>query len=222
MKRFWLSISSLIFALPTFALPVASTSPTPASIQLCFHPYMGVFAGYGNINNMLSNDGQSAIERLVIGFDSFSWQMVTLGAELGVQTGNTMRTATVPAPNEFTEPPLGTLPIQLTLKPVLDLLVSAKIYPSQRYPVYVIVKGGIAYRQMQVDDRDSIPSLHEVDGELQAGLGYDVNTHVRLSAFYQGIYSGSAGLTANSVTDTGSFSNIPTQQAGFVGFEYSA
>ena len=60
-----------------------------------------------------------------------------------------------------------------------------------------------------------------MNGELQAGLAYNLTSHVRISTFYQGIYSGSnAGLALNSAGDI-TLGRIPTQQAGFIGFEYS-
>ena len=229
MKRFWLGISSLVFALPVITSSTIHAAPARdfkgemlSQVSFPFHPYMGVFAGYGTIKDMQRDTGQSAIERVVIGFDSVSWWIATFGAELGVQTGNTMRHSTIPAPDEFTEPPLGTAPIQLTLKPVIDFLITAKVRPLTEFPVYVIVKGGFAYRHLQVNDRDSIPSLKKVNGEFQAGIGYEVTQHASLTAYYQGIYSEDcAGLSADPITSTGSFKHIPTQQAGFIGLEYS-
>ena len=49
----------------------------------------------------------------------------------------------------------GGLPIQATLKQMLDLLVTAKFQISNT-PIYAIVKGGIAYRQLQLEDRNFI------------------------------------------------------------------
>jgi hypothetical protein len=98
--------------------------------------------------------------------------------------------------------------------------VKAKLTP--RYPLFAIVKGGIAYRQMQLNDRtSSADNLKKVNSELQAGLGFSVTDNILLTAFYQGIYSSNnAGVDLNSAGDT-TISRIPTQQAGFLGIEYS-
>jgi hypothetical protein len=86
-----------------------------------------------------------------------------------------------------------------------------------------IVKAGIAYRQLQLEDRTSpSDSLQQVNGELQVGLGYKLTDHATLTAFYQGIYAGgNAGVSTDATGDNTYISRIPTQQAGFLGIEYS-
>ena len=97
MKGFWLGISGLLFALPVITSSTIHAAPAArdfkgemfSQVSFPFHPYMGVLAGYGTIKDMQRDTGQSAIERVVIGFDSVSYSIATFGAELGVQTGNT-------------------------------------------------------------------------------------------------------------------------------------
>lgn len=86
-----------------------------------------------------------------------------------------------------------------------------------------ILKGGIAYRQLQLNDRTSTYNdyLNKINGEFQAGLGVNITKHVMLNAFYQGIYSNNnANVYLDSAGNT-PISHIPTQQAGFLGVEYS-
>lgn len=90
-------------------------------------------------------------------------------------------------------------------------------------PIYYILKGGIAYRQVQLDDRTSTygDGLSHVTGELQAGLGMNVTEHVLLNVFYQGIYSNSNASVSLDSSGNTPITHIPTQQAGFLGVEYS-
>jgi hypothetical protein len=70
---------------------------------------------------------------------------------------------------------LGGLPIQSTIKPLLDLLVSIKRIPSNNGPLFSVLKGGIAYRRWQFENRDSINDVAELAAEVQAGLGYTIS-----------------------------------------------
>ena len=79
-----------------------------------------------------------------------------------------------------------------------------------------------AYRQLQLEDRSSSrDGLRKINPELQIGLGVNITQNMMLTAFYQGIFSGNtAGVALNSAGDV-TISKIPTQQAVFVGLEYS-
>ena len=140
-----------------------------------------------------------------------------LGAELGVQSGNTMR---LNASQDIIDA-AGELPIQSTLKPFVDALITVQYQFHPSRPLFAILKGGIAYRQLQLNDRSSSQdSLSKVNGEFQAGLGFGVTENIRITALYQGIYSTSnPGIALNSVSDV-TISHIPTQQAGLLGVEY--
>lgn len=181
--------------------------------------YVGGYGGYGTVSGGYKNDGNVAQGRFTLGIHAKQYQQWMLGGEIGVQSGNTMRLATS---STVIDPTTALLP-QATLKPLLDLLFTVKgsILPDR--PFYYMLKGGIAYRQLQLDDRTSTygVGLSNVAGEFQAGFGVNITKHVLLNAFYQGIYSNNnAGVYINNEGNT-PISHIPTQQAGFLGVEYS-
>ncbi len=218
MERKLLAIASLAVSL--LSLPLSANAMDykgmSSPVQSFWSPlnfYIGAYQGYGNVNNMLHNDGQGAIGRLVFGMDFYTWNPVTFGLELGLQNGRTMRHA--PA---FNDPDADVdLPIQTTLNPVEDLLVSARIPIACQF--YGILKGGMAYRQLQFHDGDFVSSLNQVSGEFQAGLGYNLTSRARVVVYYQGIYANGGVKYTQHSDETVSVSNIPTQQAGFLGFE---
>lgn len=208
MKKIYaLSLILLSFAMPTFA----NTLWPPS------HLFIGAYEGYSHVNNMLHNDGQFATGRLVFGMDVYSYQAATFDLELGLQNGKTMRHA--PANND---PDFDVdSPIQTTLNPVLDLLVGMRLPAPWECRLYGMVKAGIAYRQLQFLEADYVSSINQVSGELQAGVGYQLTNQARVVLYYQGIYAnGNVSYTQNNESLV-SVSNIPTQQAGFLGFEFS-
>lgn len=210
MNKKLLVIAGLVLSLPFTANAMDNKYHTLPSF------YLGAYQGYGTVNNMLHNDGQGAIGRLVFGVDVYTWNLVTLSLELGLQNGITMRHA--PA---YHDPDADVdLPIQTTLNPVDDLLLSVR-FPVGCQGFSGILKGGIAYRQLRFNEGDYVNSLNQISGEFQAGVGYDLTSHVRAVVYYQGIYAnGSVSYNQNS-TGYVHVSNIPTQQAGFLGFEFT-
>ncbi len=187
------------------------TSPLPEF-------YVGAFGGYGTVDGAHEQDGNVAEARLAFGIHAKQYKNIFFGAELGIQSGNTMR---LHAPAEVIDI-AGGLPIQSTLKPFIDGLVTAKYQFRPTFPLFAIVKGGIAYRQLVLENRNSSKdSLNKVNGEFQGGFGYNLTNHLLLTFLYQGIYSQkNAGIHLNSAGDF-TISHIPTQQAGFLGMEYS-
>jgi hypothetical protein len=178
---------------------------------------VGAYGGYGNVSGAYKQDGQFTQGRFNMGISIADYKLLSVGTEIGVQSGNTMRLY----PDNAFIAATGGLPVQTTLKPLLDLLVTAKYPIILTHPLFGILKAGIAYRQLVFDDRSSArDGLRKVNGELQAGIAFSLTSHATLTAFYQGIYSGSnAGLMINNVGDV-TLSRIPTQQAGFLGLEY--
>jgi predicted porin len=84
------------------------------------------------------------------------------------------------------------------------------------------LKGGVAYRQLELNDRTSSRDhLKKWNGELQAGLGYQLTQHGRLVAYYQRIFSESTAGIKLTTDDEITISQIPTQQGGFIGVEFS-
>jgi hypothetical protein len=179
---------------------------------------VGAYGGYGVVNGGYHQDGQVAQSRLAIGMRAAQYKKLTFGTELGVQSGNAMRLNASSALMTS----VGCLPIDSTLKPFLDLLVTVKTRIDPSYPIFAVLKGGIAYRQLVLNGRSSShDGLRRVNGELQAGLAFRLTDHASLAVFYQGIYSGTnAGLDLDSAGDV-TIRRIPTQQAGFLGFEYA-
>jgi len=210
-------ISSLIgvsSGLTVFAGTTGDIHPNSAPLF-----YVGGYGGYGTVSGGYNNDGNFAQGRFTLGVHAKQYKQWMLGGEIGVQSGNTMRLA---ANSNVVNPALD-LPPQATLKPLVDLLFTVKGQIQPDKPLFYLLKGGIAYRQLQLNDRTSTlgDSLSNVTGELQAGLGIHITEHVLANAFYQGIYSNSnTGVYLDSAGNT-PISHIPTQQAGFLGVEYS-
>lgn len=180
--------------------------------------YIGGYGGYGHIDGGYHWGANTTMGRLAIGLHLKEYHALLFGAEVGFQSGNTMRLYASPETIDLG----GGLPIQSTLKPMVDFLVSVKGRFTYNSPIFYLLKGGVAFRQLELEDRSS-PSdtLHKFNGEFQGGLGYAITNHVLLTAFYQGIYSSpSAGIQLDTTNDV-SISKIPTQQAGFLGLEYS-
>lgn len=214
-KIVFIGLTAMLYSLTAaYAGTMGNTLAAPSLSSL----YLGAFGGYGLINGAYKQDGNFAQGMLTLGFRAAEYKHFMFGIEGGVQSGNNLRLNASPDIIEAA----GGLPIQGNLKPVLDLLVTLKSALPTYQPVSLILKGGIAYRQLQFTDRTSIQdTLSSVNGEFQAGLGYQITDHAMLTAFYQGIYSSrNAGITINSASDT-LMSAIPTQQAGFLGVEYS-
>ena len=216
MKWKLLALASLAITLPlcSHAMDYKGMG-APAQAWSPSQFYIGAYQGYGKVNDMLDHDGRGAIGRLVFGVDAYTWSPATIGLELGLQNGKTMRHA--PAIND---PDADVdLPIETTLNPVLDLLLSVRVPIFCNF--YGIVKGGMAYRELQFYDGDFVDSKDQVSGEIQVGVGYDLTSRARVVAYYQRIFAnGSVHYTENN-DETVSVSNIPTQQAGFLGFEIS-
>lgn len=166
--------------------------------------------------DMANNDGQSAVGRLSLGYALFSdidWQ---LGLEAGIQSGNTMRLA---LPKESIDA-LGGLPIEAKMKPMLDMLVGLKTMPFSDAPIMAWLKGGMAYRQLQLD-RESVPDLSQFSPEIQAGLGYQINQQTTINLGYQYVFGKKPELAIDPLAETGVLHNIPAQQAVMIGLSFS-
>lgn len=169
--------------------------------------------GYSVYQDMFRDDGQAAIGRLAIGRMLFDSNQLAFGVEVGVQNGKTMRLA---VPQVLLDE-LGGLPIQSTLNPMLDLLATVKTAPLGASSMYGQLKGGIAYRRWQFDNRDSINDLSQVAGEVQAGLGYAISSHADLNLSYQGVFGGNPNFTVNTINQTGHVNTIPMQNGVLLG-----
>lgn len=198
-----------------FSLPIRAESADPS--QSTATPiYFGVAMGYGTLNGGIAQDGNFAQGRFLLGVPVKEYSGFLFSAELGLQSANSMRLSA----SSGTIQTAGGSPIQSTLKPVLDLLVTVKGQFKPDSAWYYFVKGGVAYRQLQLDDRTSSQdTLDRLNAELQAGLGYKLTNQMRITVFYQGIYGGpDAGVGLDSGQNI-TLARIPTQQAGFLGLE---
>lgn len=209
-------IKKIMMGLIVSFCPIAAFSGAMGTTPLQF--YMGAHGGYGAMDGGYERDGYSALGRLSFGVHAKEYKQWLLGAELGVQSGNDLRLKV----NSSVIDASGGLPVQATSKPFVDLLATIKMQIEQNKPLFLLVKGGVAFRQFQLEDRtSSSDSLTKANGEFQGGLGLQMTEHVSLLVMYQGIYeNNTAGVKLNSVNDT-TISHIPTQQAGLFGVEYS-
>lgn len=168
--------------------------------------------GYGQNHHMYRSDGKTAIGRLAFAAELLTTQQAAFGLELGVQTGNNMRLA-------FFQTPLATLGcmVRTTMKPMLDLLVTAHANLVDESLLFTQVKGGITYRHWQVDSF-LINSKSALAGEVQAGLGYPLTEITNLNLLYQGVFGGNPKLHLNPEPEASTISNLPVQHGLLLGF----
>lgn len=213
-----LKFSSLYLGLSVSLGTFAGTmGPVETSVSSAIPLSIGAYGGYGHIDGTYHQDGNVAQGRFTLGLHSTTYKTFTFGIEAGLQSGNTMRLSA----SQSIIDNAGGLPVQVVLKPIIDGLLTVQSHFSPTSPFVYFLKGGIAFRQMNVEDRTSSQDhLSKINPEFQAGLGYAMTEHVMISAFYQGIYSkNQANVQPNSVGDL-TIAHIPTQQAGFLGVQY--
>jgi hypothetical protein len=177
--------------------------------------YVGGYGSYGTIDGAYSTDGEYVQYRFTLGVDAYRCDKWALGFEGGVQSGNSMP---IDASTSLINQAGGLQP-QATLKPLLDLLATVRWSFVGKWSL--LIKGGVAYRQMQwIDRTSSEDSLKKFNGEFQGGFGYQLTKHARLVGLYQGIYSNN-NVSCSLDSQLGvKMHHIPTQQAGLFGIEY--
>lgn len=172
--------------------------------------------GYGNYQRFYHSDGQTAIGRIALAAELLTTNQATFGLEFGLQSGNRMRVI-IP---QSTVDVLGCA-VQSTVKPMLDLLVTANTSPLNESLLFTQFKGGIAYRYWQIH-RDWIQNKSELAGEVQAGIGYPLSELTNLNLVYQGVFGGNSKITFNPLTEIGYVSNIPVQHGILLGISVIA
>jgi hypothetical protein len=178
--------------------------------------YTGGYGGYTVISGAYGSDGEVAQARFVMGFEDPRKNRFGLGAEIGIQSGNTMRLLA----NQGVIDSAGGLPIQTTLKPFIDLLGTFTCRFTDAFSF--VLKGGCAYRQLQFEGRTSRrDSLQRINGEFQGGISYQLSRQVRIMTYYQRIFSGHTAEVQLEPNYDVTINCIPTQQGGFLGIEYS-
>jgi hypothetical protein len=172
------------------------------------------YGAFGSLNDMYKHDGSYAQFRFGLGCDAYTHKKWAIAFEAAMQSGNTMRVDISPTMQQQAG---GTTP-QVVLEPFVDALVAVRYNFAGKF--LLLAKGGIAYRQMSLNDRTSTAdSLRRVNGEFQTGLGYNLNRRTRLVALYQGIYSGNLSLSLDSKNNV-RLGHIPTLQNGLFGVEF--
>ena len=216
-KKFAVFLGCII-SLPTFAHPdykamksLAEEWKPPAHILL------GMHEGYSFMQGAYQHDGQTPFHRIDLGAKVTAFHQVDIAAELGVQSGNDLRLSASSALINAA----GGLPLQATLKPTLDALVGLSAKISLNLPIYGVLKGGVAYRQLSLQSRTSQrDSIRKIDGEVQAGLAIHISKHAIFSMLYQGIYGGNDSGARLSSTNDVTLKHIPTQNALMAGLTY--
>lgn len=168
--------------------------------------------GATNYQNGYGSDGQSTLGRLSLETQYLLNDLFVLGLEFGIQNGNAMR-LDVP---KSTLDILGGEPINVVIKPTVDVLATLKFVPFDS-KLFGFMKGGVAYRQLQVD-RNEVNDVSKLNPELQTGLGYALTDNSYLYVGYQHIFGSSPKYQVNPVTEKGSISGIPSQDSLLIGF----
>ncbi len=202
------TIMLAVFALTSMTkLAFAHSETNPWTMDASFG-----MANYANVSN---HDGETAIGRLGLGYVLSHLPFGQVSAEIGIQSGNTMRLS---LPKEAIDA-LGGVPIEAEMKPMLDMLFNLKTAPFENLPIIAWMKGGVAYRHLQLD-RTSVPDLRGFSPEIQAGLGYEINEKMSINIGYQYISGKKPELTVNSLNDTGVLRNMPSEQALMLGLTW--
>ena len=161
-------------------------------------------------------DGETALGRFAIARSFWTYDKLNFGLETGIQSGNQFRlNISQPIVENFG----GLLP-QITIKPQLDLLATMH-YQPQQFIFMGILKLGVAWRRMQIDDRNTLNDLSQAGFEAQLGAGCDITPSANLSLNYQFIYNGQANFTYDSQQQIGHISNIPNQNGILLSLAYT-
>jgi hypothetical protein len=195
-------------------LPISSLFANPDNLDNRWSIIASL--GYGEYQHMYRADGQTVLGRLALAAEMLAASQATFGLEIGLQSGNRMRFA-IP---QGTFDTLGGA-VRTTMRPMLDLLVTAYMNPLSESLLFTQVKGGIAYRHWQIDS-NWINNKSEFAGEVQAGLGYPLTEISNLNLLYQGVFGGNPKLHANLFNEPRMISSLPMQHGVLLGFSIIA
>lgn len=169
---------------------------------------LSYYSDLPNDTGQTNATGRLSLGHVLLRQDYFQW-----GLEAGIQNGNTMRFSFPQDEIDF----LGGLPIEVQLKPMLDLLINVKTEPFESIPVFTWAKGGIVYQQLHID-RNYIGGVKKFAPEFFAGIGYELTEHAAIRLGYQYVGGSKPQLSINPDLQTGVIRNIPARQAVFLGF----
>lgn len=200
---------------------LASADEHPWSIigSLGYTWYDGAYNGDSTIDvdaQPSVGDGQTPLGRFAVARELYAYKKFVFGGEIGVQSGNNFR---LPI-SQDTLDEIGGVMVQATIKPMLDLLATATWQPLENRLVFGVVKLGVAYRRMSINDRVTFNDLSQAAFEVQAGLGVPLSDRAAISLNYQGLFDGATNYTVNTTTSIGSVSNIPMQNGLLLSIGY--
>lgn len=174
-----------------------------------------ITASAGNGNYQLpTKDKNAMLGRLAIANELLLAGNIAFGLEFGLQTGHRIKLdITKETFNIFKK----WLPVQTTIAPTLDLLITTKSDPLGSSDFFAQFKGGVAYRSWRTEEA-YLHDISKLSGEVQAGFGYPVTALASLSLLYQGIFSGnSSNFRWDPYTRREHLANIPTLHALLLG-----
>jgi hypothetical protein len=172
-----------------------------------------ITASAGNANyQMQSDERNSVLGRLSLSNEILLAGDIALGLELGLQTGTKI---CLNVPKEKLSM-IHWLPLETTLSPILDFLVTTKSDPLGNSSFFAQIKGGIAYRHWKID-RLPVNEISQIAGEVQAGFGYPITALASLNLLYQGIYGNYPNAQINLYSKKETLTNIPTLHAVLLG-----
>lgn len=180
----------------------------------CNGLHLGVSGSIGatNYQQAYANDGQSILGRLSLNAQYDVTESLNVGLEIGVQNGNTMR-LDIPKPELDM---LGGEPVTVVIKPLLDVLGALKVTPFDNPGLFGFIKGGIAFRQLQVN-RNEVNNLTKISPELQVGIGYGVKDNSSLFLGFQHVFGSNPNYQVNPLTETGYIEGLPSQDSILMG-----
>ncbi len=170
--------------------------------------------GLTNYRHMYLHDGNSALARLSIEKTLMSEQSLRLGLAIGIQNGGTMR---LDIPKETLDV-LGGEPLSISIKPTLDMLGTLSIMPFDDGGIYFYLKGGVAYRALQVD-RNEANDLTTFTPEIIAGIGDQLNDNLAIQLSAQYLFGSNPNFTLNQDLRGGTINHVPAQKSLFIGFK---
>lgn len=209
-------ISPLLFAASPYLADTSSSKDSSVPALAKLSPlYVGAYGGYGLVSGAYGVDGQTTQGRFALGVDAYTRSYAAMGVEVGVQTGNIARLEVDSALIDAA----GGLPLQTVLKPFPDLLLFLRFKCSS---FSIFAKGGIAYRQLQFENRTSSQdTIRRINCDIQVGFGYQISRLTRFTVFYQGIYSDRNASVTSAPNSDLILGGIPTQQSGWLGIEHA-
>lgn len=172
---------------------------------------MSFYPGVSTEKNEQTIMGRFSLGHVLADFDKFQ---ITIDG--GVQSGTSMRFL-FDKSKVFA---LGGVPIEVKFNPLVDILPGIRTNVLEDLPLFLWIKGGVAYRQLKID-RDTVNSLRKISPEILTGIGYVINERAALNLEYQYIWGGKPRLAVNPLNETGILKNIPSQQAIMLGFSFN-